>query len=227
MPRVAFEFAEHHDFGTKGWRMRKHPTFDPIDGTGVAHDLLEHRAGDKGSVLEEMQALGAFAFIRMESGLMRQRYRGNMSDAAIVGSDILQVYRDKVFEGKTSELMPTSSTKSKALGYGEYDKMFQEALACVYRSWDDEVHESDAPLKDTFFQGDGALAILGALRRGFRWAERRYLCAASAASLFRRIQEMVNRCSANAEIGDRMVVCYDIASGTVQTTHWDAFGYER
>lgn len=59
--------ASENERGVSGWVMSTMPHFDPVQGMGAAHDILEHftpRAGNAG----EAEAFGAIVWIRLEGG---------------------------------------------------------------------------------------------------------------------------------------------------------------
>src|SRR5687768_11443869 len=51
-----------------GWRPEHQPDFDPMQGMGVAHDLLEHFPDDDAGVERELQAFRSILLIRVEHG---------------------------------------------------------------------------------------------------------------------------------------------------------------
>lgn len=60
-----FSRQASNEDGSTGWVMVGAPsTHVPVQGMGVAHDILEHHKNDKGTVEEELQALGAIYYIR-------------------------------------------------------------------------------------------------------------------------------------------------------------------
>jgi len=64
---------ETSDQSGVGWLMIGAPsTYFPIGGMGVAHDLLEHRPTDSGTIEEELQALGAMIYIRGVGGFFHR-----------------------------------------------------------------------------------------------------------------------------------------------------------
>lgn len=63
MKRI-FVCAEHQEYGGLGWKPLNRPMFDPLQGMGVAHDILEHRPRSTDSLADEIQAFGAMQHIR-------------------------------------------------------------------------------------------------------------------------------------------------------------------
>ena len=228
MAHARFVFEEHREFGNQGWLLKGHPTFDPVDARGVAHDLLEHAPNDRGSVLEEISALGAFAFVRIDSGLLFERYSGNRSEAEIIGGDILSVFRDAYYAGDEGPHLREKASRWKLLEHDYYEDVFEKAIRYARDHWASEMdNEDDAAKAALFFEGHGAAVLMSALRKGFRRAERRYGCCSRAATLFRRIEREVKNVTGYAELGDEIVVHYGIESLEVRITHRDAYGYPR
>lgn len=64
MISMEFEVAIHEEYGDLGFRPCDMPNADPLTGMAVAHDMLEHFANDRGTVEDELQALGAMLFVR-------------------------------------------------------------------------------------------------------------------------------------------------------------------
>lgn len=63
-----FDVAEHAEYGTIGFRPTWYKAGDPLGGMAVAHDILEHFAGDDSRAEGEYQALGASLWIRGDGG---------------------------------------------------------------------------------------------------------------------------------------------------------------
>ena len=76
MLSMTFDVRTHEEFGGLGLRMQGKPHFDPLQGMGIAHDMLEHFADDDGTLAGELQALGASLYVRDGEGYYG--YKGSM-----------------------------------------------------------------------------------------------------------------------------------------------------
>jgi hypothetical protein len=68
-----FICQEHEDYGMNGLVLKDHPTFEPLQGMTVAHDILEHYPKDSGELHEEFMAIGAMLYGRGEGGYFAGR----------------------------------------------------------------------------------------------------------------------------------------------------------
>ena len=72
MHAIKFRYSNEseNDIGISGWILESAPFFDPSVEMGIAHDVVEHKKDDKGTIEEELEATGAFLFTRIESGFL-------------------------------------------------------------------------------------------------------------------------------------------------------------
>ncbi len=89
--KYIFEAAEHEEYGLLGWRLQGHPTFEPLAGMAVAHDMLEHFPNDQGTPEDELQALGASLLVRGETYFATVG-RLQTSPAYQMQGELLQLY---------------------------------------------------------------------------------------------------------------------------------------
>ena len=90
MHAIKFKYSDKNanDFGIEGWVLKSAPLFDPSLDMGIAHDVIEHKKGDKGTIEEEIEATGAFLFTRIESGYLAS-ISVNKEDAEILADNVL------------------------------------------------------------------------------------------------------------------------------------------
>ena len=229
MAHATLVHTRHDEYGFNGWRLKRHPTFEPVDARGVAHDLLEHAPRDNGRVIEEMRALGAFTFTRIDSGLLYEEYKGRAPVSEILGMDILATFRNATGLGYNGSHLKEKASRWKLPDYEEYEAAFRDAIAYAHSHWANELGEDELTIAqaDEYFTGHGAAVLMTALRAGFRWAGHRYHSPHRAATLFQRIEAKVKEASDIAELGDELVVHYNLSSLAVKLTHRDTYGFER
>lgn len=99
----AFNWGRDENTGENGWIPSWLAGVDsPFAGTGdlIAHDTLEHEAGENdGNVENETRALGAAYFVRGETGWFGGRNRGNPDPAYHIAGDFVQLFEAFAFNG--------------------------------------------------------------------------------------------------------------------------------
>ena len=212
----------HEDLGFKGWRLKRRPTFDPVLPDGVAHDLLEHYPGDHGRVMEEIRALGAFAYVQVDSGLLLERSRSSRTvPDQIAGTILSTISNSQWSRGR----LPAVTAAPKLARVPERNHaMFASVESYLRSEWDAEMELVLRDLEDAEdFTYDKVIAprwphILAALHEGYAWAARRYQSADHAAFLSRGIDKLSHDFLAEAEEGDEMVVQYMLSSENVSAS---------
>ena len=110
-----FESSLDEERGFLGWKLKGNPSMDPVEGFGVAHDIMEHSPEDRGDVHEEFKAFGAMARTR---GL----YYNNRSLLYLwAGSLSAEVYPYYVKNGQYVLPPPKGVTNTAASAYIEED----------------------------------------------------------------------------------------------------------
>ncbi|KWU23399.1 hypothetical protein [Burkholderia cenocepacia] len=210
------------DFGYKGWRLKRHPTFFPVTPEGVSHDLLEHYPADQGRVMEEIRAQGASAFVQVESGLVEERGATRFRLAESLASTILFTLRDSQWvRGK----LPAIVAHRRPVEISTlYARRFSEVEACIRALWNDELDIEYAEENNGgSFTFDEVMAprwnqALNMLHEGYRWAAERYGNVDHAAYLFRGIDRLSTSLLPMAEVGDEMVMHYMLRDERVEAT---------
>ena len=177
-----FVWIDSHDSGMHGWLPESVKDLDPFipsDGFGICHDLLEHPKMD-GTMEDEMLALGAEWFIRIETGrinpyAMNQQPGWYMSAGALADS-----FRDGNYADLPVIRRPVGKNLEEFNGNAE--KILGEAFT---RIKGDNPHE-DADERREFEQyaAQWLPTALNWMRRGYLLAQRRYKDANLAADLF-------------------------------------------
>jgi len=222
MAHARFVCETRGDYDFKGWRLMRHPTFEPTLPEGVSHDLLEHYPSDRGRVMEEIRALGAFAFVQVDSGLLLERSRSSRTVPDMIAGTILNtISKSQWPHGK----LPAITPAPKLARVSEQKRaMFASVEAFLRREWDDEMELVSRDLDDAEdFTYDNVIAprwphMLAALHEGYAWAACRYPSVDHAAYLYRGIDKLSQAFLAAAEEGDEMVVNYMLSSENVSAS---------
>lgn len=217
---MSFVLEEHREYGEKGWRPKNQPTFDPLSGMTVAHDILEHFADSSDSADDEFQALGAALFVRGLGGYWQHSWS---SPGANVGSDLVSIMRHIVENETTFHEPPNTSRLGK--DEDQVEGWIVEALV-------DALNELKAETggEPEFMREANALKtkVAGWLRVGFRRAVKRYAKfgkrggALQATAMFREIEQKADHALKVGEIGDELQVEASIERGTVSVRHLTA-----
>jgi hypothetical protein len=181
-----FKLKEHEDFGSNGWLMVGAPdTYVPLSGMAVAHDLLEHRRNDQGTVEDELLAFGAVLYIRGEGGYWARKgspYQPGYHLGGEIGNDLGVKYG-----GVENRIQDPGRTRPLEEHVEEW---IAEAIA-----------EARSALKEccndfTFKQVEEFLSrAVGWIRRGYRMALKRYhgIPVCNLAYLYAQIEEKADR----------------------------------
>lgn len=175
-----FVLKEHEEFGTMGFQQVGYPWMDPVEGIGVAHDLLEHRKGDSGSMEEEMMAFGAIYYVRGETFFADTPY----PMAKHLASDFPNFHRNYVGGGRSGPLTNPGSThrlddwiEDSITNMTRWAERLVQAEQCCRSGWIDHPH------------------VRGWIRKGYRAAKQRYkhVQPYELPYLFKRIEEGVDK----------------------------------
>lgn len=160
---LTFVKRENEEFGGEGWLLEGAPsTYFPISGMGIAHDVLEHRVDDDGSVEHEMLALGAALYIRGEGNYWALFTRQVTTDPGKnVGAD-LEMLATR-YDGLDTLRTPGRTTK--------LDDHVEEWIDNACAAARDELRHSvdDKKSVENYLK-----AARGWLRKGYRAARERY-----------------------------------------------------
>jgi len=166
-----FECAEHREFGGKGWRLKGHPNFEPLQGMAVAHDCMEHFPKDTGTIDQEFMALGA-SYVTRE-GESYYQHKGSMWSAAHnVASDMPRLLQGLL--GGEYSLYPPPKTRRMQEDYEEnfVIDVYNETISLMKSEFPDQDREADE--KDQALIKDFMAGIVPWFRIGLRRAKRRY-----------------------------------------------------
>lgn len=194
-------------YGGDGWILQGAPdTFDPLSGMGVAHDLLEHKRNDDGSKEDELMALGAMLFVRGEGGyfhLFPHHPMASTDPGYQMSGDLERLWQgDEHWEGACWDPVADPGRTHRL---GEDVEAWIDSAVKYVR---EEIEY------DTCFERERARAtayldaIPGWLRKGYRYARRRYArCSAGELThMFHTIQEEADRMLKVCDVGERMEV---------------------
>lgn len=89
-----FTLREDRELGGLGWFPRWAPEtfYGNLEGRMFAHDMLEHKPNDSGSVADECRALGAV--LRVRGDWLSNPYNGGTSYHEAIQSDLISMLRD-------------------------------------------------------------------------------------------------------------------------------------
>ena len=193
-----FVVEEHEEYGMNGLRPVDCPTFDPLTGMAVAHDMLEHPPGDTGEVSEELMAFGASLVTRYLGGYWSHQ-TGNVEENW--DSDVSNILQ--YVENKGNALQAPQGNKGKV-------KLSDESLEeiCVnagkLMSVANEDWGRDSGLGD-------AEVITRWLRLGYRNALKRYsdIDTYTLCGLFKEIEKKADNFLEHAYIGQEVEITID------------------
>jgi hypothetical protein len=165
MKKWKFVRKEHEDYGEDGWLLVGAPsTYQPLQGMGVAHDILEHFPNDSGSVEDELLALGAALYVRGEGGYWENWTRSMVSAGHHVASDVFNELGMR-YEGIENGIKSPGKTK---LLERHVEEWIMQVTQYVRKEGRDYKYFNIWGLKD--YQEK----VPGWLRRGYRKAQKRY-----------------------------------------------------
>lgn len=197
----------------EGWLMIGAPSsFVPSSGVTIAHDILEHRRGDKGTCEEELMALGASLYIRGIGGF----WEGNPGE--VIADDILNevgMHYEAISNGIQSHREIQLKDKEVEGWISAMNKEIEKTMS-VEKWWDQwSYNEPDAVQVLQYLE-----RVPDWLRAGFLGAQKRYakssLDSHTLARMSRIIADQSDKLLWQAELGFRMRVRVDL-----QTAHVD------
>lgn len=189
-----FECADHEDYGCTGWKLTSQPHADPLRGMAVAHDCLEHPINGNFQVEDELLALGASLYVR--------EYTTNMhSLGKNVAGDLPDVLRHAFSEGMG--LRSPGVTQATAVEHEIDDAI--EGLA--------DEGKYDLNLKENL-DSETRRYIRGWMRRGYRWAAKRWK-GIRTREIFQQIEQEADKHIKWAEVGDRLFVRLTFSRGLI------------
>ena len=230
-----FVYAQDADSGLIGWRPLDQAEFSPGDPMLVAHDTLEHFANDTGALTDELRALGAFAFIRIDTGFVNERglhMTGEEILASLVESTIRRALMDSVYEEIREIAPPPPTRRLNAEVYGDWpDAWFQNGAAKGVELLRKELqHNEDSDLAEVLCTSETVARVADWLRIGYRAAFKRYRGDCNRALLLlKQIQRDVDEVnkSNDVEFGDKLRVSASIVRRNVKVSYLPARREEK
>lgn len=167
MLTATFDVRMHEEYGALGLRMQGKPHFDPLAGLAVAHDMLEHFKDDDGTLVGELQALGASIYVRDGESYYQQRNLTRTDPAEHISSEFLsQVWYTKE---RGEDTVPASPT-CRSLAYDE--SVFARTVGKARHQLYGELDYKDLP---AWIRSEQQRRYLvGWMRHGYSRAVRRY-----------------------------------------------------
>lgn len=213
-----FTMQEHEDHGYTGWVLDSKPYFDPMDGMGVAHDVLEEFPRGKDQPHDELLAMGALIFGRGEM------WSHNCSLVETVAHECSGVFRHVFHEEGYSLAFcyPSRPFEDDLIDYENTIQAVVEHIVKINtldptRGYDNREYD-DAESEKVLGEVEN---IRNWLRLGIRKARRRFrnLEGYDVAQLFERIEKEVNRVTKQAELGDKLSIRVSYKRNDVEIWH--------
>lgn len=198
-----FVWAEWEETGIDGWLPKWLPDtsgFNPSSAQGVAHDVLEHGAREKGELHNEMKAFGRIIFVREENGYFVGKWG---SIAENLGQEVFQIWRDARDSGNHHDTLDD--------GHADYtfEKMIEAMLASAAK---ERSGEGDCGSDEYYGPTDDEIRqCLHWFRIGYRDAARRYSwVGCGVCSLFNEVANQTKALGERHEYGDVLTVKVDL-----------------
>lgn len=187
--------------GALGARPFNMPHADPLGGTAVAHDVLEHFPGDQGSVAEELMALGAAYKLRGETGHMIN------GPAKSIGYEFTDLFEHLVFEGFA---LPDPPPVSKRAIKEHKLEIFNESVEVGFNAIRDQFQGKHLDQGGWMLKRD---VWAGWLQHGYLKARRRWRdvpCVYSLGCLFKQVAEEADTAIKQGDQGDEFRVSVNL-----------------
>jgi hypothetical protein len=165
MSLFKYTWAYHDETGVNGWISKLHPNFDPSSPDLIVHDCFEHlpRGQKHGGAIDELMAIGARAWLRLESGWFYSKGFWQKPEETFA-SEVVRIARDFDLRG-LAQFPPISPIDPDT----EWDAILTKAIPLIPQglidedaiSEDDEPYTADDPalLNCLYWMRRGALAI--------------------------------------------------------------------
>ncbi len=207
-----FICQEHESFGTKGLVLVGSTDFEPFEGMGCAHDMLEHFPNDKGGIHEEWMALGASIFVRSEGDYFINRH--HTMESNLTGDITSIVYHS---QEHSKGLLPCPFRPRNTFDQFDVEKFRAAAYDTIASEFPENDYEIIAtPEAVKFFVENSILWLMV----GYQKAKRRYKGhdSYSLCQVFKLVERSIDAELANMEIGDELTVSVDTRRFDVKTT---------
>lgn len=204
-----FTYKNNEDIGYSGWVLDAKPYFDPMDGRGVAHDVLEEMPHGGEQPHDELMAMGAMMFGR---GSISAAFN-NRPIEEVLSYEFSELFRHAFGE---EHYWLSHAPKALRLDQGVYGEDYEREEAIVQAVAPLVLEYIDKYGEDEFCDNQEQLEEARAwiphaqnwLRIGFRRARRRFhphMEGCDVAFMFERIEREVNALK-YAELGDRLTL---------------------
>lgn len=231
-----FVYGIDDDFGNAGWILPGVPGYNAGDGLTVAHDTLEHRPNDNGTVEDELMALGALLWLRVETGYQAQYFPNGLHAGThmIVTGDISRMLLNLVQDVAQDDcLLQALPRASRPLSDDDAEQSMRKAVAesiastiaeTGYQSIDPELVQAwNAKLQEP----ETYDRCLGWLRAGYRNAKRRYPRPEDIAfRVFQVVRSEADRIARFAEEGDELQVVINLKKAQASVRHIEGYSPE-
>ena len=168
--KVELVWGEDQELGSFGWIPKHNPSFNAMQGFGVAHDVMEHTDLLSGTLEEEMLAFGAMLYIRGEGGWWWNSM--NASPASNMKYDIAKFSHDVFYQKDYGCVL---GKPKRTLHIDNED----DIQAIVEQSWRALRAEFEYEPEDwrafTHHNPNWRKNVAGWIRRGYQECKRRYL----------------------------------------------------
>lgn len=201
--RRVFTYAEHEEYGGYGWKPLNMPMFDPLQGMGVAHDILEHRPRSTDSLADEIQAFGAMQHVR-GSKYLRDKGRYIKSQAENSSYEIV----DLLIKAHMGYIPGLTDIKDVPSCPDIFDELVILDIA-IWNQLRETLSEEGEEVKPLDVWTDSTRARLHQwYRRGYLGAKRRYrgIDKYDLLQAFQSIEAKANKLLKHAYEGQRMAV---------------------
>jgi len=208
--KYTFLCKEHEEFGGLGWCPTWMPNADPLEGMGVAHDILEHMPKTDGSTEDEFKALASAWWIRGETGWFYDNNPGNMNTSEQHIAADFPTILNRVIVGERTfnqprKTMPLDSEVEEALW-----KIIVLGTQTHFEEYEEE------PATSGFCDSHSRAKILGWMRIGYRQCKNRYnysnVANYEVAQLFTEIMTEANKFLKYAEEGNGLAISVDVTN---------------
>lgn len=203
--KFKFIWAQDEDTGIEGWRLASQPHFTPVQGMGLAHDVLEHfRHADE--FASECMAFGVIVWGRAIGGYWdgtfsnKRRPMSPEEVGAMLGEELARISLDNRYD------VPTRRAVKPVMEEAE------EFIAPMHAAYIAELlQDSDNPDEDRPHHERAATMALHWVRAGYLKAERAYgeLGHFNFCNLFANVEYAVNEIR-GGEFGQGLMVTIEI-----------------
>lgn len=208
---------EHEEMGFSGFVVKGMDFTDPGTGMTIAHDLLEHSPADRGTIEEELMALGAAMYVRGEDYWNRSGSYTRMPENIASDFPMFNEHFQNNFPERDLLLSPGRTTKLDLY----MEESIQETCFEVLKAFKNNDEKVPAWVRDT-------KALTGWFRRGYRKAVRRYAPMRRRGGMplefFLLVEQEIDKKLRHAELGDEFKLLINLRAFRFEILEPD-YGY--